>query len=64
MDQERFRKELDEKTVAHEGDVLAAVSEMLGEVIENLEELPTEYREIVEARQLLGMPPVESQSGD
>jgi hypothetical protein len=59
MDQERFRKELEAKTAAHEGDVLAAVSEMLGEVIENLESLPTEYQEIVKARELLGVEPVD-----
>jgi len=59
MDQERFRKELEARTVAHEGDVLAAVSEMLGEVIESVESLPDGLREIVESGELLGVRPKE-----
>jgi len=57
MDEERFRTELEAKTAAHDGDVLAAISEMLGEVIEDLESLPTELQEIVEAGEILGTRP-------
>jgi hypothetical protein len=60
MDQERFRTELEAKTAAHDGDVLAAISEMLGEVIEDLESLPSEWREIVEAGEILGTRPKEN----
>jgi len=60
MDQERFRKELEAKTAAHGGDVLAAVSEMLGEVIKDVESLPREWREIIEAGELLGVRPKEN----
>lgn len=55
MDEERFRKELEARTAAHDGDVLAAVSEMLGEVVESVESLPNGLREIVEAGELEGL---------
>jgi|GEM_PF-4902930 len=60
MDQETFRKELEERTAAHGGDVLAAVSEMLGEVVSDVESLPKEWQEIIEAGELLGVRPKDS----
>lgn len=57
MDEERLRKELHERAAAHGGNVLAAASEMLGEVIEDLESLPKGWRKIIEADELLGREP-------
>lgn len=55
MDEERFRKELQAQVAANGGDVLAAVSQMLDQVIEDVESLPSEWRELLEAEELLGL---------
>jgi hypothetical protein len=53
MDEERLRKELQERAAANGGDVLAAASEMLDRVIEDVEALPNGWQEIIEADELL-----------
>jgi hypothetical protein len=57
MDEERLRKELQERAAANGGDVLAAASEMLDRVIEDVEALPDGWQEIIEADELLGLEP-------
>jgi len=63
MDEERFRKELEARKAAHNGDTLAAVNEMLGEVIEDLESIPDNWRELAEADEILGLEPTKFENG-
>jgi hypothetical protein len=62
MDDERFRKELEARTAAHGGDRLAAIQEMLAEVRENIDALPTHWKELAEIEELLELEPEERRS--
>lgn len=53
MDEERFRRELEARTAANGGDRLAAIKEMLAEVRENVDALPSNWQELAEVDELL-----------
>ncbi|HET7121381.1 MAG TPA: hypothetical protein VFI17_09050 [Solirubrobacterales bacterium] len=53
MDEDRFRKELEARRQAHGGDLPAAVDEVLRDVIADVETMPSNWKELREADELL-----------